>query len=313
MSKKTGKSERTEQEADDLVRKNARKLGLLPRKTSDSGAKETLFDDFSLAADAALLKGASPRENALDTRTATTTKSAKKAGNKGQKEPGSARPHYHGHRERLKKRLLESDGEALADYELLEAVLFRALPRRDTKPIAKELLQRFGSFAEVINAPEGELRKIDYIKDAAITEFSLVRAAARRFLKGQTSQKPVLASWARVLDHCRAAMAFEAREQFRILFLDKRNRLILDEVQQTGTIDHTPVYVREICRRALEVNATAIILAHNHPSGDPTPSRGDIEMTREIVKVARGLGICVHDHIIIARDGHASFKGLGLI
>ncbi|MCP4936614.1 MAG: JAB domain-containing protein [bacterium] len=229
------------------------------------------------------------------------------------KEPTAPSPHFHGHRERLKQRLLDSDGEALADYELLEALLFRALPRRDTKPIAKELLLRFGSFSEVINASEGELRKIKWIKDAAIGEFALIKAATRRLLKTAVVKRPVLTSWAKVLDHCRAAMAFEPREQFRILFLDKRNRLILDEVQQTGTIDHAPVYVREICRRALEVNATALILAHNHPSGDPTPSRGDIEMTKEIVKIAGGLGISVHDHIIIAKEGHASFKGLGLI
>jgi DNA repair protein RadC len=222
-------------------------------------------------------------------------------------------PHFHGHRDRLRQRLVDSDGAALADYELLEAILFRAIPRRDTKPIAKELIKRFGSFAEVLNAPEQELRKVDFIKDSAIAEFALVRAAAQRMLRTAVIDRPVLSSWAKVLDHCRAAMAYEPREQFRILFLDKRNRLILDEVQQHGTVDHTPVYVREVCRRALELNATAVILAHNHPSGDPTPSRGDIEMTKEIVRIAKGLGITVHDHIIIAREGHASFKGLGLI
>lgn len=222
-------------------------------------------------------------------------------------------PHFHGHRDRLRQKLVDSDGAALADYELLEAILFRAIPRRDTKPIAKELIRRFGSFAEVLNAPEPELRKVDFIKDAAIAEFALVRAAAQRMLRSAVLDRPVLSSWAKVLDHCRAAMAYEPREQFRVLFLDKRNRLILDEVQQHGTVDHTPVYVREVCRRALELNATAIILAHNHPSGDPTPSRGDIEMTKEIVRIAKGLGITVHDHIVIAREGHASFKGLGLI
>ena len=260
----------------------------------------TLFDDFTLANAALPIE---PEMQDINTGVPPLIS----------KDTIAPSPHYHGHRDRLKQRLLESDGEALADYELLEAILFRALPRRDTKPIAKELLQRFGSFAEVINASEGELRKIKWIKDGAIGEFALIKAATRRLLKTAIVERPVLTSWAKVLDHCRAAMAFEPREQFRILFLDKRNRLILDEVQQTGTIDHTPVYVREICRRALEVNATALILAHNHPSGDPTPSRGDIEMTKEIVKVARGLGISVHDHIIIAKEGHASFKGLGLI
>jgi len=229
------------------------------------------------------------------------------------KKGAAKKPHYIGHRQRLRERFAAGGGNALADYELLEMLLFRALPRRDTKPIAKELIERFGSFAEVVNAPESELRKIKYIKDAAINEFNLMRAATERLLKGELAKQPLLSSWASVLDHCRAAMAYEPREQFRVLFLDKRNRLIRDEVQQTGTVDHTPVYVREVCRRALELNATAIILAHNHPSGDPTPSRGDIEMTKEVARVAKGLGITVHDHIIIAREGHASFRGLGLI
>ncbi len=292
--------ELTDKEAEQVVRAEAEKLGLLPRDAPNTDPDPTLFDDFTVE------DAEAPIEPEMQDIVAGVTPLI----SKDTKAPS---PHYHGHRDRLKQRLLDSDGEALADYELLEAILFRALPRRDTKPIAKELLQRFGSFAEVINASEGELRKIKWIKDGAIGEFALIKAATRRLLKTAVVERPVLTSWAKVLDHCRAAMAFEPREQFRILFLDKRNRLILDEVQQTGTIDHTPVYVREICRRALEVNATALILAHNHPSGDPTPSRGDIEMTKEIVKVAKGLGISVHDHIIIAKEGHASFKGLGLI
>lgn len=294
MTKKKQSKDITDEEASRLVREGAERLGLLPRKPPDTPNDDTLFGDFA----------------PLNSELQDLAPLALEAAPKSKTEPS---PHYHGHRERLKQRLLESEGESLADYELLEAILFRALPRRDTKPIAKELMQRFGSFAEVINASEGELRKIKFVKDAAIAEFTLIKAATKRLLKSDVAERPVLTSWAKVLDHCRAAMAFEPREQFRILFLDKRNRLILDEVQQTGTIDHTPVYVREICRRALEVNATAIILAHNHPSGDPTPSRGDIEMTKEIVKVAKGLGIAVHDHIILAKDGHASFKGLGLI
>ena len=290
----------SDKEADRIVRAEANKLGLLPREGNDTTVEESLFDDFAR----------SNIELPIEVQLPDIASDSPILENK---EPTAPSPHYHGHRERLKQRLLTSDGESLADYELLEAILFRALPRRDTKPIAKELLQRFGSFAEVINASDGELRKVKWIKDGAIGEFALIKAATRRLLKTAIVERPVLTSWAKVLDHCRAAMAFEPREQFRILFLDKRNRLILDEVQQTGTIDHTPVYVREICRRALEVNATALILAHNHPSGDPTPSRGDIEMTKEIVKVAQGLGISVHDHIIIAKEGHASFKGLGLI
>jgi DNA repair protein RadC len=300
MSKKTPKPKNGDEEADRLVRKSAEKLGLLPRQQPDKAGKKTLFDEFAPID--------SEQAKSIDINDALSS-----TPNEQNNKASTPRPHYHGHRDRLKQRLLESDGEALADYELLEAILFRAIPRRDTKPIAKELLQRFGSFAEVLNASEGELRKIKFIKDAAINEFALIKASTRRLLKSEVTERPILTSWIKVLDHCRAAMAFEPREQFRILFLDKRNRLIKDEVQQTGTIDHTPVYVREICRRALELNATAIILAHNHPSGDPTPSRGDIEMTKEIVKVAKGLGISVHDHIILAKDGHASFKGLGLI
>jgi len=301
MSKKKPASDDNEDKAVKLVRESAKKLGLLPVDLPKMSEDENLFDEFSPVAGELLPETPLPNFDVDLPAPCTPSKKESKA------------PHYHGHRDRVKQRLLESDGESLADYELLEAILFRALPRRDTKPIAKELLQRFGSFAEVINASEGELRKIKWIKDAAIGEFALIRASTKRLLKSGIVKRPVLTSWARVLDHCRAAMAFEPREQFRILFLDKRNRLILDEVQQTGTIDHTPVYVREICRRALELNATALILAHNHPSGDPTPSRGDIEMTKEIVKVANGLGIKVHDHIILAKEGHASFKGLGLI
>ena len=300
MSGKPPESDNSEDEAEQRVRKHAKKLGLIPDWQADGQTDHPLFDDIPVSG---LVPLPAPEMAASSTETSETAPPKNK----------KAKPHYHGHRDRLKKKLLESEGENLADYELLEAILFRALPRIDTKPVAKELLARFGSFAEVLNASEGELRKIKFIKDAAIYEFALIRASTRRLLKSDVAERPILSSWIKVLDHCRAAMAFEAREQFRILFLDKRNRLIRDEVQQTGTIDHTPVYVREVCRRALELNATAIILAHNHPSGDPTPSRGDIEMTKEIVRVAGSLGISVHDHIILAREGHASFKGLGLI
>jgi DNA repair protein RadC len=159
-------------------------------------------------------------------------------------------------------------------------ILFRAVPRRDTKPLAKAVLARFGSFAEALNAPEELLREVPGLGEAAITEIKLVRAAALRLMRGEVLERPVLASWSQVLDYCRASMGFEAKEQFRILFLDKRNQIIADEVQQKGTVDHTPVYVREVVKRALELSATAIVLVHNHPSGDPTPSRADIEMTK---------------------------------
>jgi DNA repair protein RadC len=224
-----------------------------------------------------------------------------------------AAPHYHGHRERLRARFNDAGSDAVTDYELMELVLFRALPRRDVKPLAKALIARFGSFAEAIAAPRPRLAEVEGLGEAAITEMKIVEAAAQRILRGEIRRRPVLSSWSAVLDYCRAAMAFSDTEQFRILFLDKRNQLIADELQQKGTVDHTPVYPREVLKRALELSATAIILVHNHPSGDPTPSRADIQMTREIVDVSRPLGIAVHDHIIVGKDGHASFKGLKLI
>lgn len=225
----------------------------------------------------------------------------------------AAKPHYLGHRDRLRQRFRESGGTALHDYELLELVLFRPLQRKDTKPLAKALIARFGSFSEVLNAPEERLAEVDGVGEAVITELKLIHAAALRMMREDVLDRPVLESWSQVLSYCRAAMGFQAREQFRILFLDKRNRIIADEVQQEGTVDHTPVYVREILKRALELSSTAIILVHNHPSGDPEPSRADIEMTREIVDAGKSLGITVHDHIIVGRDGHASLRGMSLI
>jgi DNA repair protein RadC len=218
-----------------------------------------------------------------------------------------------GHRERLRARFLAGGVEAMPDYELLELVLFRSVPRRDVKPLAKRLIQRFGSFAEAIAAPRARLMEVDGIGETIATDFALVQAASQRLLKGGISARPVLSSWSSLLDYCRAAMAFAEREEFRVLFLDKRNQLIADEVQQRGTVDHTPVYPREVVRRALELAATAVILVHNHPSGDPTPSQADIRMTRDIVAIAKPLGILVHDHVIVGRGGHASLKGQGLI
>lgn len=217
-----------------------------------------------------------------------------------------------GHRSRVKTKFERSGADALADYEFLELVLFRSIPRRDTKPIAKKLMATFDSFAEVINAPPERLKEVSGIGDSTVFDFQVMKAAAAALLKGNVSEKPVLGSWSAVLDYCRAAMAFQEREQFRILFLDKKNRLIRDEVQQVGTVDHTPVYPREVIKRALDLSATAIILVHNHPSGDPTPSSADIEMTKKINEAAQSLNIAVHDHIIIAKDGHSSLKGLQL-
>ena len=213
----------------------------------------------------------------------------------------------------MRGRFREAGADALSDYELLELLLFRALPRRDVKPLAKTLLAKFGSFAEVIAAPEPRLAEVKGLGGAGITELKIVQAAANRLLRGALKKRPVLSSWSSVLDYCRTAQGFADREQFRVLFLDKRNALIADEVQQTGTVDHTPVYPREVVKRALELSASAIILVHNHPSGDPTASPADIQMTKAIVAVAGPLGISVHDHLIVGRDGHVSMKGLKLI
>jgi DNA repair protein RadC len=221
--------------------------------------------------------------------------------------------HYHGHRERLRSKFRDHGDTALADYELLELILFRLIPRRDTKPIAKALIERFGTLGGVFGAPVHLLQEIKGIGEAVATDLKLISTVAHRSLKSEIKGKMLLASWSSVIDYCHQAMAYETNEQFRILFLDKRNQLIADEVQQRGTVDHTPVYPREVVKRALELSATAIILVHNHPSGDPTPSRADIDMTHMIISTAKPLGITVHDHIIIGKDGHASLKGLKLI
>lgn len=225
----------------------------------------------------------------------------------------SVKQHYLGHRDRLRQKFRENGHKSLADYELLELILFRSIPRRDTKPLAKQLLEEFGSFAEVVSAPMHRLEEINGLGTATVTDLKLIQAAASELIRGDILEKSLLGSWKSVLDYCRAAMAFEEVEQFRILFLDKKNRLIRDEVQQVGTIDHTPVYPREILKRALELSATAIILVHNHPSGDPTPSSADVKMTKKIVELMTNVGIAVHDHLIIARKGHASLKELDLM
>lgn len=228
-------------------------------------------------------------------------------------EAQGAAPSHAGHRERLRERFAVGGPDALPDYEFLELVLFNAIPRRDVKPLAKQLIARFGSFAEVISAPDPRLREVSGVSDRVVVELKLVRSAALRLMQGQIMTRPVLSSWNQVVDYCRAAMAYAEREQFRILFLDKKNRLIADEVQGEGTVDHTPVYIREVVKRALELSASAIILAHNHPSGDPTPSRADIDMTKMVIEAAKPLGVLVHDHIIVGRERVASLKGLRLM
>ncbi|WP_374547803.1 DNA repair protein RadC [Rhodoblastus sp.] len=218
-----------------------------------------------------------------------------------------------GHRERLRARFLKGGADGLHDYELLELLLFRAIPRRDVKPIAKILLQRFGSFAEVIAAPPARLKEVDFVGDSVVTEFKIVEAAALLLARQSMKKRLELGSFAQVVDYCRGAMAFRETEEFRILFLDKKNGLIADEVQGRGTVDHTPVYPREVIRRALELNASALILVHNHPSGDPTPSTADVTMTETIADLARPLGVKLHDHLIVGRNGHASMRAMKLI
>ena len=210
-------------------------------------------------------------------------------------------------------RFLKGGADAMPDYELLELALFAAVPRRDTKPLAKALLARFGSFAEVIAAPAARLMEIKGVGESVVQQLKIVEAAAHRSAKTKVINRPALSSWTALLDYCTAAMARVANEEFRVLFLDRKNVLVADEVQNRGTVDHTPVYPREIVKRALELSASSIILVHNHPSGDPTPSKADIAMTREVVTAAKTLGIAVHDHLVIGRGGHASFKSLGLL
>lgn len=201
----------------------------------------------------------------------------------------------------------------MPDYEIMELVLFAAIPRRDVKPLAKKLIAHFGSFAEAIAAPIERMMEVDGVGESVATHLKIVEAAALRLSKTKLLGKPALSSWSALIDYCAAAMARNPNEEFRILFLDRKNILIADEVQNKGTVDHTPVYPREIVKRALELGASAIILVHNHPSGDPTPSRADIEMTRQITDAAKALHVAVHDHIVIGRSGHASFKALGLM
>ena len=221
-------------------------------------------------------------------------------------------PHFLGHRERLKERFSNGGPDAIPDYELLEMVLFRAIRRGDTKALAKQLLARFGTFAEVMSAEPERLMEVKGVGEAVATELKIVHAAAMRLLRGQVINRPVLNTWTNILEYIRAAMAFHDIEQFRILFLDKKNQLIADEVQQVGTIDHTPVYPREVVKRALELAASAIVMVHNHPSGDPTPSLADIDTTKRIVDAGQRLGVAVHDHVIVGRKGHFSFRAKGL-
>lgn len=221
--------------------------------------------------------------------------------------------HAKGHRERLRARFKKAGVDGVQDYELLELILFRAIPRKDVKPLAKELIKTFGGFPQALAAPIERLMEIKGVSENVALEMKVVQAAAIKLSQARVLKRPVISSWDALLSYCRAAMADEKTELFRILFLDKKNILIADEVQQRGTVDHTPVYPREVVKRALELGASAIILVHNHPSGDPTPSQADVEMTNMIVKAAAALNIRVHDHLVIGHEHHASFKSLGLL
>jgi len=230
-----------------------------------------------------------------------------------EQKPAAVKPHYTGHRKRLRERFLKSGPEALPDYELLEMILFPAKPVGDVKPMAKALLAMFGSFGKVLTSDPVLLMKVEGVNDAAVVAIKVAKAAAERLLKEEVADRPVIKSWTQLLDYCRIHIGQNAHEEFHVLFLNHRLELILDERQQKGTVDHTPVYPREVVKRALELGASSMILIHNHPSGDVTPSKADVDITQQIINAARPLGIEVHDHLIIGAKKHFSFKGKGLL
>jgi DNA repair protein RadC len=223
------------------------------------------------------------------------------------------KPHYHDHRSRLRARFDEAGAGALADYELLELMLFRTIPRQDTKPLAKALLARFGDLSAVLAAPVERIAEVKGVGPAVAQDLKIIQAMLERAMRAPLHQRTVISSWSQLVNYCRVALAHEPREQFRVLFLDTKNQLIADEVMNEGTVDHAPVYPREIARRALELSAASVILVHNHPSGDPKPSAADLAITREIVAAAETVSVRVHDHLVIGRNGVASFKSLGLL
>nr|WP_204354571.1 DNA repair protein RadC [Paracoccus saliphilus] len=227
---------------------------------------------------------------------------------------GRAAPSYLAdHRARLRDRFIQGGAAAMPDYELLELVLFRAIPRQDVKPLARRLIETFGDFNRVLSAPPARLQAVEGVGPAVVTELKIVEAAAQRLARARIMNRPVLSSWQALLDYCHTAMAHREIEQFRVLYLDRKNVLVADEEQARGTVDHVPVYPREIIRRALELNASALILVHNHPSGDPTPSDSDIAMTARIAQAADSMGITIHDHLIIGRSRELSFRSEGLL
>lgn len=227
--------------------------------------------------------------------------------------PAASVPHYVQHRQRLKARFMTGGAGAMPDYELLELVLFSAIPRQDVKPLAKRLLAEFGDFNHVLAAPPARLRAVPGVGKAVVQEFKIVAAAAERMARARVMGREVIGSWDALLSYCRLAMAHRDTEQFRILYLDRKNVLIADEEQARGTVDHVPVYPREVVRRALDLNASALILVHNHPSGDPTPSSADVEMTVRIRDAADALGIALHDHLVIGKGREVSFRAEGYL
>ena len=231
----------------------------------------------------------------------------------GLADAAGAPPHFHGHRQRLRERLIAAGAASLPDYELMEVLLFAGNPRGDVKPLAKELIERFGGFAEALSADPDDLLQVPGLGVAGTAALKSVREAALRLIKAELRGRPVIGSWDRLIDYCRAHIAYGKVEEFHLLFLDRKNALIAHEQQQRGTVDHTPVYTREVVKRALELGASALILVHNHPSGDPTPSKADIAVTKDIVKAAAPLGVTVHDHVIIGRGRHTSLRDMGLL
>lgn len=226
---------------------------------------------------------------------------------------GGDKPHYHGHRKRMRAKLLDSGPDSFRDYEILEMALWAASPRGDTKPLAKMLIEAFGDFARVISADPERLAEVPGIGEAAIAQIKLLDAAAVRLARARVMNRNVLSSWQSLIDYCRASKQYKKTEEFHILFLDRKNVLVADEVQQKGTVDHTPVYPREIVKRALQLEASALIMVHNHPSGDTTPSRADIDMTKQVLEAAKAVGVVLHDHLVIGAGEPYSFRSNGLL
>jgi DNA repair protein RadC len=228
--------------------------------------------------------------------------------------PNGRTPSYMAdHRKRLRSRFMDGGASAMPDYELLELVLFRAIPRQDVKPLAHLLMAAFGDFNRVVSAPVDRLRSIKGVGDAVIVELKIIEAAAQRLARAKVLNKQVISGWDALVDYCHTTMAHRETEQFRVLFLDRKNVLIADEEQGKGTVDHVPVYPREVAKRALELNASALILVHNHPSGDPTPSQSDIDMTERMDNACRALGLTLHDHLIVGKSCELSFKSEGYL